>query len=158
MRRRSFVATIGAVLAVPPRLCEADSRCSTSAGGLTAHDYRAYLAAFNRHDFAGFGRYYTEDVIFEGRGGNFRGRNQVLDFYRGVQTRLRESLSIVDLIVGPQGIVADVLTTLYVLQDWPDFPAGPLRKGQTVRSQNFIWYEVADGRFTHIRSAHYRYL
>jgi hypothetical protein len=157
MRRRAFVSTIGAVLAVP-RLCEADSQCSTSAGGLTARDYRAYLAAFNRHDFEEFGRYYTADVIFAGRGGNFRGRDQVLEFYRGVQTRLRESLSLLDLVVGPQGIVADVLTTLDVLQDWPDFAAGPLRKGQTVRSQNFIWYEVAGRRFTHIRSAHYRYL
>jgi hypothetical protein len=157
MRRRAFVSTIAAVLAVP-RLCEADSQCSTSAGGLTARDYRAYLAAFNRHDFAEFGRYYTADVIFAGRGGNFRGRDQVLEFYRGVQTRLRESLSLLDLVVGPQGIVADVLTTLDVLQDWPDFAAGPLRKGQTVRSQNFIWYEVAGRRFTHIRSAHYRYL
>jgi hypothetical protein len=157
MRRRAFVSTIAAVLAVP-RLCEADSQCSTSAGALTARDYRAYLAAFNRHDFAEFGRYYTADVIFAGRGGNFRGRDQVLEFYRGVQTRLRESLSLLDLVVGPQGIVADVLTTLNVLQDWPDFPAGPLRKGHTVRSQNFIWYEVAGRRFTHIRSAHYRYL
>lgn len=157
MRRRAFVSTIGAVLAVP-RLCEADSECSTSAGGLTARDYRAYLAAFNRHDFEQFGRYYTADVIFEGRGGNFRGRDQVLEFYRGVQTRLRESLSLLDLVVGPHGIVADVLTTLNVLQDWPDFPAGPLREGQRVRSQNFIWYEVAGRRFTHIRSAHYRYL
>src|SRR6185312_12825805 len=157
MRRRDFVSTIGAVLTVP-QVCAAAPECSPSAGGLTARDYRAYLAAFNRHDFAEFGRYYTENVIFEGRGGNFRGRDQVLDFYRGVQARLRESLSLLDLIVGPRGIVADVLTTLNVLQDWPDFPAGPMRRGQTVRSQNFIWYEVADGRFTHIRSAHYRYL
>ena len=157
MRRRHFVSAIGAVLAVP-RLRAAKAHCPQSAGGLTARDYRAYLAAFNRHDFAEFGRYYTENVIFEGRGGNFRGRDQVLDFYRGVQARLRESLSLLDLIVGQRGIVADVLTTLNVLQDWPDFPAGPMRRGQTVRSQNFIWYEVADGRFTHIRSAHYRYL
>ena len=106
MRRRDFVSTIGAVLTVP-QVCAAAPECSPSAGGLTARDHRAYLAAFNRHDFEGFGRYYAEDVIFEGRG---------------------------------------------------DFAAGPLRKGQTVRSRNFIWYAVADGHFTHIRSAHYRYL
>src|SRR6185437_3902082 len=111
--RRDFVSTIGAVVAVP-ELCEAQPDCPPSAGGLTARDYSAYLAAFNRHDFEGFGRYYSDDVIFEGRGGNFRGRDQVLDFYRGVQTRLRESLALLDLIVGSQGILADVLTTLNI--------------------------------------------
>jgi hypothetical protein len=157
MHRRAVVAALGAVLSASSARGQQPS-CRLAAGGLTSKDYRAYLAAFNEHDYEGFGRYYAEDVIFEGRGGNFRGRAQVVDFYRGVHTRLRETLSIGDLIVGPQGILADLLTTLYALQDWPDFPTGPIRKGQTVRSQNFIWYEVFERRFTHIRSAHYRYL
>jgi len=155
--RRAFVVALGAILAAE-RGAGGPTHCDTSAGGLTESHYRAYLAAFNRHDFAAFGKYYADDVIFEGRGGNFRGREQVLDFYRGVQGRLRESIAIRDLVIGQQGILADLVTTLHVLRDWADFPSGPLRQGQTVRSQNFIWYEIAEGRFTHIRSAHYRYL
>ena len=157
MHRRAFLAGVGAVVAAERTRAD-ELACRATGGGLSEKDYRAYLAAFNRHDFAVFGKYYADDVVFEGRGGNFRGREQVLGFYRGVQGRLRESIAIRDLIVGPRSIVADLVTRLDVLQDWPDFASGPLRKGQTVRSENFIWYEIDAGRFTHIRSAHYRYL
>jgi len=125
---------------------------------MTESDYREYLAAFNRQDFEGCGRFYARDVIFEGRGGNFRGRDQVLKFYRRLQSRLSETLVTLDLIVAPEGIVADLLTRLQPLEDWPDFATRPLRKGETVLSQNFVWYEIEDDRFTRIRSAHYRYL
>lgn len=29
--------------------------------------FEAYVDAFNRNDFAGFGAYYADDVIFQGR-------------------------------------------------------------------------------------------
>ncbi len=129
-----------------------------SAGGLTEADYREYIAAFNRNDFEGFGRYYADDVIFEGRAGQFRKRTDVVDFYRKVKSRIRETLVIHDLILGEQDIVVDMETQLHALDDWLDFPTGPIRKGQTIRSQNFIWYDVLDGKFVRIRSAHYRKL
>jgi hypothetical protein len=126
------------------------------AGGLTEADFREYIAAFNRNDFNGFGRFYADDVIFEGRAGQFRRRADVLDFYRGVKSRVRETLTLQDIVLGEQDIVAHLVTELNALEDWPDFPTGPLRKGQTIRSQNFIWYEVRDRKFVRIRSAHYR--
>jgi hypothetical protein len=129
-----------------------------SAGGLTEADFREYIAAFNRDDFEGFGRFYTDDVIFQGRAGQFSKRADVLNFYRKVKSRIRETLVIHDLILGEQDIVADLETQLHGLVDWPDFPTGPIRKGETRRSQNFIWYEVRDGKFVRIRSAHYRKL
>ncbi len=158
MQRRKFAVALGALVIAGHADAADSAACAGSAGGLTEKDYRAYLDAFNRHDFEAFGRYYSTDVVFEGRGGTFQGRDQVLSFYRGAQSRLRERIVIQDLILGPQGILADLVTSLYVLQDWPDFAAGALRKGQTVQSENFIWYEVAARRFTRIRSAHYRYL
>ena len=127
-------------------------------GSLTEADYRAYIAAFNRGDFDGFGRYYAENVLFEGRGGTFHSREEVLKFYRVVRTRLRETIHILDVVVGERDIAADLETELHALADWPDFPTGPIRKGQTLRSQNFIWYDVTDRKFTHVRSAHYRTL
>jgi hypothetical protein len=129
-----------------------------NAEGLTEADFREYIAAFNRNDFEGFGRYYADDVIFEGRAGHFRKRADVLDFYRTVKSRMRETLTIHDIILGEQDIVADLETELHALADWPDFPTGPIHKGQRIRSQNFIWYEVRDRKFVHIRSAHYREL
>jgi hypothetical protein len=131
-------------------------RASSHAAGLTEADFREYIAAFNRNDFDGFGRFYADDVIFEGRAGQFRSRADVLSFYRTVKSRVRETLTPQDIVIGEQDIVADLVTELHALEDWPDFPTGPLRKGQTIRSQNFIWYEVRDRRFVRIRSAHYR--
>jgi hypothetical protein len=166
MHRRLFIASaVGATVTAAATMRAATSqgatppcRATAAPGGLTGDDFRNYIAAFNRHDFAGFGKYYATDVIFEGRGGNFRGREQVLDFYRGVQPRLRETITVNDLIVGAEGMLADLETQLYALTDWPDFATGPIHKNETIRSQNFIWYEIKNGQFVHIRSAHYRKL
>ncbi len=75
-----------------------------------------------------------------------------------MKSRVRETLTLHGIVVGPHAIVADVETELYALADWPDFPTGPLGRGETRRSQNFIWYDVAEDRFTRIRSAHHRRL
>lgn len=148
MDRRAFNKLLAAAACAPP----------LSAGGLTETDFREYIAAFNRNDFEGFGRYYAEDVIFEGRAGKFSKRADVLSFYRTVKSRMRETITIHDVVLGEQDIAADLETELHALVDWPDFPTGPIRAGQTIRSQNFIWYDVRDRKFVRIRSAHYRAL
>jgi ketosteroid isomerase-like protein len=125
---------------------------------VTAQDFRNYIAAFNRDDFEGFGRFYAEDVAFDGRAASLRSRRDLLAFYRMVKSRIRETLIVHGVVAGDRAIVADVETELHPLEDWLDFPTGPLRRGETIRSQNFIWYDVKDGKFARIRSAHYRKL
>jgi DNA-binding protein len=136
----------------------ADCAAIPSANGLTEQDVRDYIAAFNRGDFPGFSKYYAEDVIFEGRGRSFRSRREVVDFYTEVKKRLRETITIHEIIVGEQDIAAEIETELYAFEDWPELVTGAIKKGQTIRSQNFIWYQVKDGKFVHIRSARYRKL
>lgn len=125
---------------------------------VTEADFRSYLAAFNRSDFDAFGRFYAPDTEFVGRAAQLEGRDEVVRFYRDVKSRVRETLTLHGLVVGPQAIVADLETELHALADWPDFPTGPLRRDETRRSQNFIWYDIAEDRFTRIRSAHHRQL
>ena len=55
-------------------------------------------------------------------------------------------------------IAAEIRTTLVPLEDWPDFPTGPVVKGEKRESINFAFYDIADGRFTRIRSARFRQL
>ncbi len=50
---------------------------------------------------------------------------------------MRETLTLQDIVIGTEDIVADLETELYALEDWPAFPTGPLRKGQTIRSAQF---------------------
>jgi ketosteroid isomerase-like protein len=127
-------------------------------GELDERDFERYVAAFNRNDFDAFAQYYAPTLDFDGRGGHFNGRDAVLQFYRHVKSRVRETLTVRDVIVGGRALLADVVTELNALEDWPDFPTGPLARGQVRRSQNFLWYDVQDRQFTHIRAAHYRLL
>jgi predicted acyl esterase/ketosteroid isomerase-like protein len=122
----------------------------------TEADYRRYIAAFNRSDFAEFSRYYAPDVEFQGRGGHFCGRDAVVDFYRQVHARVHEKIEIRQLVMGDRALVADLITELEALEDWPDFPTGPLTRGEIRRSQNFVWYDLAAGEFSRVRAAHYR--
>lgn len=130
----------------------------TMDGVITEADFRLYLAAFNRSEFDAFGRFYAPDVEFFGRAAQLTGRENVVRFYRDVKSRVRETLTLHGLVVGPHSLVADLETELHALIDWPDFPTGPLRQGEIRRSQNFIWYDVANDQFTRIRSARHRHL
>jgi ketosteroid isomerase-like protein len=127
-----------------------------SSQALTSADFRRYIDAFNRNDFETFGRYYAPQLHFQGQAGEFRSREQVVSFYRQVKARVRETIRILTLVSGEQDILAELETELHALEDWPDFPTGPIYKGETRRSQNFCWYDVADGMFGRIRSARYR--
>ena len=132
--------------------------CRTPSGGLGEREFRDYIAAFNRSDFDGFAKYYADKVEFEGRGRHFRSRAEVLAFYREVKSRMRETIEIKDLIVGDTEMVANIVTELVAFRDWPEFVTGPIKKDQVILSENFVWYQVQDGKFVHIRSAGYRRL
>lgn len=157
MDRRAFGTAVFSTSASLAALAQtAPKACDRPAGGLGEQDFRDYIAAFNRSDFDGFSRYYATDVKFEGRGRNFTSRDQVLAFYREVKSRMRETIAIKDVIVGDTDMVANIVTTLFALRDWPEFVTGPIKKGQTIISENFVWYEMKDAKFVHIRSAGYR--
>jgi len=136
----------------------ADASCTSppSAGGITEADFRSYIDAFNRSDFDGFSKFYADDVEFEGRGRHFRSRDEVLTFYREVKSKMRETITVKNVVVGESQLMAEIETELVAFVDWPEFVTGPIRKGDVIVSQNFVWYEVRDGKFAHIRSARYR--
>ena len=125
---------------------------------LGEQDLRNYLDAFNHSDFEGFGRYYASDLLFEGQGGTFRSREEVLAFYREVKSRVRETVTLNDVVVGDGEMLADLTTELVALRDFPELASGALRQGETRRSQNFVWYQCRGREFVHVRSARYRRL
>jgi hypothetical protein len=120
--------------------------------------FEAYLTAFNGNDFEGFGAYYAEEVQFFGQAATLSGKQAVLDFYRGVKARIDERVDLLSFIGNDRMIAAEICTTLVPLEDWPDFPTGALTKGETRRSVNFAFYDLAEGKFTRIRSARFRRL
>jgi hypothetical protein len=118
--------------------------------------FQTYLDAFNRNDFEEFGAYYTPDVAFFGQAATLDGRDAVLAFYRMVKARVEERIDLLTFHASEGGIAAEIRTSLLALEDWPDFPTGPLLKGQQRQSINFAFYDVVDSRFTRIRSARFR--
>lgn len=160
MDRRAFNALLvaGSAGAASQALGATPQCPRANAGGLTEQDFRDYIAAFNRSDFEGFGKYYAEDVVFEGRGRHFKNREEVVSFYREVKKRMRETITVLEVIVGPQGLAAEIETELFAFVDWPEFATGPIKKGETILTRNFVWYDVVDGKFKHIRSARYQRL
>jgi hypothetical protein len=118
--------------------------------------FQAYLDAFNASDFEGFGAYYAPDVAFFGQAATLEGRDAVLAFYRTVKARIDEQIDLLTFHASGDGIAAEILTSLVAREDWPDFPTGPLLKGQRRESINFAFYDIADGHFTRIRSARFR--
>ncbi len=119
--------------------------------------FDAYLAAFNRADFAAFGAYYADDVLFHGQAAQLVGRDAVLGFYRTVRAYLDERVDLLSFVGAPDGsrIAAELRTTLVAHSDWPDMPTGAMRAGDERQSVNFAMYDIVDGRFTRVRTARF---
>jgi len=122
----------------------------------TEQDFVKYIDLFNHNDFDGFAEYYDDNIIFEGRGRYFKNRAEVVEFYRKLKSRIRETVAIKEILIGKDEIAVEIETELYAFEDWQNMPTGPMRKGETIRSRNFVWYEIQNGKFKHVRSARYR--
>jgi hypothetical protein len=123
---------------------------------ITRDQYARYIAAFNNNDFAGFAAFYADDVVLELPIATLRGRQAIVDFYTEVKKKIRETLTIGQLVLDEHGLAVEAETEFLAIEDAPDFIVRPLRKGEAIRSVSFILYEHRDGKFTRIRSARYR--
>ncbi|WP_126173619.1 nuclear transport factor 2 family protein [Altericroceibacterium xinjiangense] len=122
-------------------------------------DYEDYVARFNANDFEGFGRYYHDDVVFNlGDKKQIVGRENILDFYRDVKSKVRETLEILRVAVDEDALAVHVRTEFLALQDWPDFIAGPLMKGETLNIESIGFYYLREGKIAQILGARYRTL
>ncbi|GAA5052814.1 hypothetical protein GCM10023208_14120 [Erythrobacter westpacificensis] len=117
--------------------------------------FEGYLNAFNARDYDGFGAFYAQDVAFRGQAASLDGRDAVMNFYRDVHRRLDEHIDLLGYVGSPSLAAAEIRTTLVAREDWPDFPTGPLEKGDRRQSINFAFYDIGNGLFTRIRSARF---
>jgi hypothetical protein len=120
-------------------------------------DYRGYIDAFNRDDYAAFGDYYDDDVVLVIAGKReLRGRQAIFDFYRTVKAQTRRTIQVNRVIMGRDELAAELQSEFVALEDIPDFLAGPMRKGGRIFVTTFVLCELRQGRFVRIRSAEYR--
>jgi SnoaL-like domain len=115
--------------------------------------YAEYIDCFNRDDFEGFSKYYAEDVVLNlNKKKTIHGKQAIIDFYREVKAKIRETLVIHTVVADEEGLAVEVATEFHALEDWPDFIAGPIRKGESIHIVSWAFYKIVNGRFTDIRS------
>lgn len=108
--------------------------------------FRSYVAAFSQGDFERFPRFYTEDVLLElGSVPPIHGRQGIIDFYRPMFQRIRESLTIHQVTATDETIELDATTRFTALKDAPDFVVAPLRAGEYVQGRVIVSYRLRDG-------------
>ena len=113
-----------------------------------------YIGAFNRGDFDTFTAFYDDNVTLNLSGKKtLRGKQAIRDFYTDVFKRIKETLTVEKVVVDEEGLAGIVSTEFHALEDWPDFIAGPILKGQSIFIESFVVYTIKDGKFTEIRSA-----
>jgi hypothetical protein len=123
---------------------------------ITREQYAEYLAAFNRNDFAGFTKFYADDVVLELPVATLKGRQAIVDFYTKVKAKVRETLTIGQFVSDEHGLAVEADTVFLATEDAPDFIVRPMKKGESIHSVSFIFYEHRNGKFTRIRSARFK--
>ena len=116
--------------------------------------FHAYIAAFSNGDVRRFPSFYTEDVTLElGSVGIIEGRQGIADFYTKLFKSVSENQIIHAAIANDDAISLDSTTCFTAIEDAPDFPVMPLKKGEEVRGRTFVHYTLRDGLISRIHVA-----
>jgi len=113
--------------------------------------FLAYAKAFSDAAFDVFPAYYCEDVVLELSTVRLEGRQAIVDFYRDMFGRIRETLTLHRLIADADGLCADITSTFTCLEDARDFGPMPLAKGQVLTIPLAVIYSLRGGRICRIR-------
>ena len=120
-------------------------------GVLQRQAYMAYAKAFSDADFDAFSAYYQDDVVLELPTLRLEGKLAIVDFYRGMFARVRESVTLHRLIADAEGLCAEITSTFTCHADAPDFGPMPMKAGQSLKIPLFVVYTLRDGRISRIR-------
>jgi ketosteroid isomerase-like protein len=115
--------------------------------------FNDYTRAFSNADFETFQAYYTDDVVCELGPLTLDGRQAIVDFYRGMFAKVRESLQLHRLVADENGLCADITSTFTAIEDASNFAPMPLAKGQALTIPVFVVYTLRDGKICRIQVA-----
>jgi hypothetical protein len=114
--------------------------------------FQAYSAAFSGAEFERFPKFYTDDVVLHLTGsiGDIHGKDGIVDFYRPMFARVRETVIPEHLDVTDERIVYDAISRFTAVQDAPDFVVGPLRQGESYDVPVRVEYTLRNGQICDI--------
>ena len=137
----------------PPNLGVSKPEPCLGAGPEARQAFRDYMRAFSNAEFEKFASYYTDDVTCEVAGLTLVGRDGIVNFYRGMFARVRESLTAHQIVMDDGGIFLDATARFTAVEDARDFAPMPLAKGETFEAHVFVAYALRDGKIGSIRVA-----
>lgn len=125
---------------------------------MTAEErFRNYIAAFNRGDSAAYGAFYAEDVLLIISDHTvLRGRQAILDFYANVRAGTERTINVVDVLARGDLLAAELESEFLATRDLPAFAPGPMRAGDRLFLNSFVFYDLEGDRYKRIRSATHR--
>jgi hypothetical protein len=119
--------------------------------------FRDYIAAFNRGDGAAYGACYCDDVVLVIADHTvLRGRQAILDFYKGVGTGTERTIAVVNVLARGDLLAAELESEFLATRDLPAFAPGAMRAGDRLFLNSFVFYDLEGGLYRRIRSATHR--
>lgn len=120
--------------------------------------FRAYIAAFNAHDYARLVDFYDPGVeLTIGNGTIMRGRQAIVDFYSVVNDQTTRQIEILQAWSDGVTLAAEIQSEFLALRDAPDFSSGPMARGDRLYLNSFALYDLGpDGRYRRVRAAVFR--
>jgi hypothetical protein len=108
--------------------------------------FHAYMAAFSSAEFERFSSFYTEDVQLELPSvPPILGRQGIIDFYRPMFARIRESLAVNAVAATVDTIELDAICRFTAMQDAPEFVVGALKAGEYIEGRVLVSYRLRNG-------------
>ncbi|WP_305097144.1 nuclear transport factor 2 family protein [Croceibacterium aestuarii] len=109
--------------------------------------FQAYSAAFSGAEFERFPQFYTDDVVLHltSSVGDVVGKQGIVDFYKPMFARVRETVIPEHLEFTDEKIVYDAVSRFTAVEDAPDFAVGPLKQGEFYDVPVQVVYTLRDG-------------
>ena len=120
--------------------------------------FEEYIALFSKNDDDNYGRYYTDDVLYERGEHTMRGIREILAFYREVHEHAHQKLQVVNYAATDTFIGAEVYSEFDAFKDWSHSSGVSFKKGEFRRNHNFVHYGLRDGKISHIKSSSFKRL
>ena len=118
-------------------------------------DFNKYIEVFNSgDDKAMVDQFWVDDLVAETAQGELaKGKEDWLKFLEGVHDGMRELMRIQVLIQNEDNIFAEIDMDFHATKDRPDYPFGPLEKGDFITVKMFALYFIRDDKIAKLKLA-----
>ena len=118
-------------------------------------DFYKYAEVFNSgDDKAMVDQFWVDDLVAETAQGELaKGKEDWLKFLEGVHDGMRELMRIQVLIQNEDNIFAEIDMDFHATKDRPDYPFGPLEKGDFITVKMFALYFMRDDKIARLKLA-----